>query len=562
MIKKVTLLIGGCLLAASAVSAFEMDRQSMRYVPSRSDTNVPYQHNARPAEGLSGFKADRSRLSPVKMRKMAANAAESGFNVITEAPAGEVKTYAKSSAGYYPIFGYLFTYEDVTSATVVFGDDGKVYFKDLVTMAVSNSYVEGTVEGNTITVSLPQCVLFDEVYGYGYNVSLLRFDAEEEFYLVDEEVTSVTFTIGEDDTISLNIDEDCLLGLTYTDDKSWSGYGDAYMSYEPFNEVANEVPAGLTGERWAMLSGDESHFVDVYSDGTDIYVKGISLQMPDAVVKGTINGDKVTFDTEQYLGIYSNSFMYLLFAKGELEWDDYYEDYLMTYKPVAGPQEYTYDAAAKTLVPVKPDLYMLVNGGKEEVYYLSLLTMPEFKYQEIKPAVPAKPVFEYYDDAIATSGYIEFTFLLPPFDTEGNLIDTDNYHYNIYLDGEVFTFYSDEYQAVEDEITDIPYYFTDDYDFVANGARHMVTFYCEGMETVGVQGFYTVDGVTKASEILTYDVAAAGIGAVRSDVAKEVSGITYYDLTGREIARPASGMFIQKTVYADGSVESVKKIVK
>lgn len=68
------------------------------------------------------------------------------------------------------------------------------------------------------------------------------------------------------------------------------------------------VPDGLETKSYSMMGfsyysyGEVKHDVEVGFDGNDVYVKGLYTQAPDAWVKGVIEGDKVTFAKDQYVG--------------------------------------------------------------------------------------------------------------------------------------------------------------------------------------------------------------------------------------------------------------------
>jgi hypothetical protein len=39
---------------------------------------------------------------------------------------------------------------------------------------------------------------------------------------------------------------------------------------------------------------------------------------------------------------------------------------------------------------------------------------------------------------------------------------------------------------------------------------------------------------------------------------KTISSVVYYDLTGKKIKQPVSGVYLTKTIYADGTMTCVK----
>ena len=80
--------------------------------------------------------------------------------------------------------------------------------------------------------------------------------------------------------------------------------------------VTVSLPSGVTAESWVITtnffanssSGDAVNVsyrsnVQVAFDGNDIYIAGLSYWLPNAWVKGTVDGETATFPTGQYYGI-------------------------------------------------------------------------------------------------------------------------------------------------------------------------------------------------------------------------------------------------------------------
>lgn len=163
-------------------------------------------------------------------------------------------------------------------------------------------------------------------------------------------------------------------------------------------------------------------------------------------------------------------------------------------------------------------------------------------------------------------GYAILEFRLPVVSTEGNLLDKDYYFYNIIIDDEPMEFYPDEYPTLTEVITDIPYNFSDPIEggiatsdmYVMTGT-HTVVIYDGGYDTIGVQGIYTVDGVTNYTDIVYY--STVGVKEV-ADQNREVNAVEFYDLTGRRISNPSNGIFIKKTTFTDGTSKVAKISVK
>ena len=59
---------------------------------------------------------------------------------------------------------------------------------------------------------------------------------------------------------------------------------------------------------------------------------------------------------------------------------------------------------------------------------------------------------------------------------------------------------------------------------------------------------------------LNFTYSTSGVGAQSST--SNVQRTTYYDLMGREVATPAHGLFVKKSVYADGTTATRKYLVR
>ena len=81
-----------------------------------------------------------------------------------------------------------------------------------------------------------------------------------------------------------------------------------------------------------------------------------------------------------------------------------------------------------------------------------------------------------------------------------------------------------------------------------------------GFDTIGVQSVYKYNGTETRSEIVTIDRIPMAVDAVDAD--RNITNVKYYDLTGREVAEPASGIFLKRVTFDDGSVTTSKKVIR
>lgn len=126
--------------------------------------------------------------------------------------------------------------------------------------------------------------------------------------------------------------------------------------------------------------------------------------------------------------------------------------------------------------------------------------------------VPADPIAVEWYDCGDESGFSRFYFTLPTTDVDGNELNPEYVSYSIFIDNgngaELFTFPAEDYtyDLYSEDITEVPYsLYSDAVDFT----NHYVYMYhtnSEGYtplftENIGIQAYYTVDGVRSASNI-------------------------------------------------------------
>ena len=75
---------------------------------------------------------------------------------------------------------------------------------------------------------------------------------------------------------------------------------------------------------------------------------------------------------------------------------------------------------------------------------------------------------------------------------------------------------------------------------------------------MGIQVYYTINGVKNASKIVYLEVFPdTGVDELNAD--KQVADVRYFNLAGQEMAQP-SGMTIQVTTFTDGTRTATKVI--
>lgn len=523
-----------------------------------------------------------SELSAKRLQRIAntnqsrARRLESKYGIITEAPAGKEILYKKNAVEFFVSpWGFVFSnYEEDMIGRIVFADDNTVYIKDPISTFPRGTYMKGTIdENNVITVNLPQPIAWEIYEGeeYLYNVDRLKFENDEDggSYYQDEENREIKFILNDNGELTFDDDSngEIILGLFDVAESFWLGPGEYNITYTPFDEQATTLPDGVTAEDWVLKKGLEGKRIKVAFDGNDVYMGDLYENTPDGWVKGTRYDNKVEFATDQYLGAdeHYGYHTYFLTADYGETWNEDYEyweqGYTKTDKIVL-----TYDEANNTLTAdSEGDSTMLINSGKNNIFYVYAYDAPVIKKYvpgagALKPMTPIILDFGIYEEY----GYGYIVFDIAMFDVDGNFLDPDKIHYNLFMDDELFTFYTDEYKKLEEDMTDIPYAFTDNAAIIyTDGTMHGLYFYTTEFNKLGIQVTYTADnGETAKSDIAWYHVTANGINSAKTGSETDVKSVIYTDLAGRKLSAPAKGITIKTVNYADGTVKSFKLIKK
>ncbi|MDE5788762.1 MAG: hypothetical protein K2H79_09550, partial [Bacteroidaceae bacterium] len=230
--------------------------------------------------------------------------------------------------------------------------DNDVYVQG-ISAAFPNAWVKGTIDGTTVKFDK-----FQYVGKYGtYDCWFVGVNPQT------AEMKDVTATYDAEAKV-----------ITFADDALINAATDKVYYLNWFSNVSiskDEVeipelvvlPSGAQTEDWYMNGGTLENQAEVAVTNqkikvafvdNDVYVQGITTDLPNAWVKGTIDGSAVTFAGFQFVGEYSGMncwFVGFNTNTGEL-------------KDVTA----TYDAEAKTITFAD---HILINAAKDKVYYLN-----------------------------------------------------------------------------------------------------------------------------------------------------------------------------------------------
>lgn len=526
--------------------------------------------------------AEATRMTPAGTLKKAPMAAPaewkfdvSADDIIYDQPAGELKLYSKA-ANYYgsSMWGIMEGSSDGLPCNVVEGENGEFYIYNPFSALDSKTWLKAQVEGDRMTVKLPQAIYADSdgENNYVYVAQMCHYepvDEESGLYYANEGETEILFS-KEGDSWVMHAPEEVnehpvIMGLVAADDGTWCAFSDWNMRFTPFNGETVTPPASLRTEKWLMTFPLEGNYicgnpVTIGIDGSDIYMKGFSESFPEGWIKGTIADGKATFPSGQFIGAdeMSNTFAYFYGASAkevyDEEWDFWYtvlsKDDALVFDINPETGEYTTEGT------------LLVNKGDGDVSTVNSYTAPTLKLQEeVTDFVPMDPIPGYYSAPGDYMGCLYFDF--PILNTKGQLLDTSNLYYRVIVDDDVFVFYSDEYAGVEDGTEAIPFDFSNMETigrYSTCNVTHFFYFSFSGFETLDIQTFY-LDGDTeyasKKVRVVGEDVSVDGIASGSMAVAEQ-----WFDLSGRRVVNPENGIYMKRVEYSDGTVRTFKTVVR
>lgn len=440
--------------------------------------------------------------------------------LISDQPEGTLVSYSRSGDANMTFLGYIFN-QTFSGAIgdVVFGDNNTVYVKNVISQYPINSWVKGTINGNTISIDFPQLAL--ELQG-------------ETYYVNYGSINTSNYTLIPAGTLTLNYDE-ATGDITSQDDdfvsgnkvialvdgaNQWTGYADWNLSLKKLNESVVEAPANLQTSVYSLSAdGYSGSLVNVGFDGNDVYLQGFDSSLPENWAKGTISDGKLIIKNKQYLGADNEGgyHHYLLSAEGETKYDPDYEEYYTDYSLVDADITFNYDAATKSF---SNGSSFLINAGKEVANPVSSFEkarIAPFKEVAATPAAPKNVTLyegglSYYQRGYGW-GYISSD--ITPVDVDGNYITPDKLSYAVWIkvNGEVkqLTFSADDYiYQTAPVLTEFAYDYTDNWDITISGLQHSVYYYVIGPEAYGVQTIYRGGGEERRSEIVWADVLTYG----------------------------------------------------
>lgn len=485
-------------------------------------------------------------------------------DMILDQPAGELRQYSRSGQCFDVDAYGLFTHaQDGQLIDMVFAEDGQtVYLNSPVSTALSDAWVEAKIVDGKLHLPLYQCIFYNYNDDYGLGLAKLLVKVDEDGQVnpeVDLEATEATFTIGDDQSLTLDWQDledgtHTVLALIYSDNLEWGGLGDWSTTYTPFTETPAVIPSTVELTDYLIKGLDTAtRPVKAGTDGQNFYISSFG-QGP---MIGQIQGDKVIFESGLYLG-YDN--MMLTYYQTAATYEStYYDEIDYTYYELtpADKLEMQLDPETKTLTAVNANSALVISNLKDEISEIYAYCDPVITpYVEV-PGKPATPSFYDYEDYRDWYGQWFLDFITPLETVNGDYIMPTQLEWAIYVDDEVNVFSPEEGYYLSEDIEWFPADFNDEmggYDIYSELPEHMVYLYDDLFSEIGIQTRACFNGQYFYSDILYFNVDTfeTRIQEVENDdPIVSINTLTTeraarsYDLQGRRLDRNARGLQVR-----------------
>ena len=301
--------------------------------------------------------------------------------------------------------------------------------------------------------------------------------------------------------------------------------------------------------------------VRVGINGIKVYVQGLCQQLPYAWIEGTRDASdgELSFASGQYYGQMKTPY--------GMGYDFYFA---AANYPTSNPTwidegSFSYNSSNGTYS--SRNLLTLNSSATEINPYEFYAGAKLVKIADVAatPATPSVTAYTAYmtNPNNPSEGYGMLQLNVPVESTTGEPLLTDKLGYQLYTeqDGQqaIYTFKSPRYQDVKEDMTLVPYNYTD-YDFYLGGTA--VYFYddLKDVKKLGVQSVYMGGNERHESEISWYNVNTDPSAISTIDSESTPVSVSYTDLQGRKVSANTKGLVLKTTRMSDGTVKTAKTV--
>lgn len=464
------------------------------------------------------------------------------------------------------------TYPD-RPVQVSFSEDGKsVYFGNLYPSFLTNdmgAWTKGDIQADSTIIVKQQLIIDYDVLGDEstfYSLYAGGYDMAEGV------MTDAVFVLHADGSITQQDPEAYI----------WLGayIGDTYAGLITYETNVEIVPQTVTYEPvtvpetavyteavYDYTNAYNSNVVElgqVATDGNDVYFYGLVPQAQ-AWVKGTLEGNTVTLKKGQYLGDATGYMLELGFIKAKADFSSY--DFVDEVTLDYDPETKTYTMLRE---PETNDIYMIAEMTVSGAIYLYNFDFTIKPYDGPKASIPEDPINLTFYNFWESSQAYAVLFNHTPYGTDGSYLVPENRYYYIYLDEEILTFDPETYVGLTEEMTLIPWFFTDsNTDIYGSDTQHFAYIYDPLFEKVGVQFVYFFEDQPYYSNIVYIDpegnvttVEVEQPNSITQTGDAKVSGMEYFNAAGQRQNCQQKGFNLVRVTLTDGTQKTYKMYVK
>ena len=259
------------------------------------------------------------------------------YGLILSPDEGEIRFYNCSGDTYSPNQEEQSSESLGGTTAVVYCEDGTVYMNRIV----PNYYTAYWIKGYAVDTALVFPVAQPIAYNSNYKCTLSVYWGEKESSTKIEEQSAIIFKKVDDNLVMQKPSGELFLGVFWDDDNSWTRCAVDAMTLTFDTEYKSPsmdlvvLPEGAEVQEWYAL-GDGSQVtnnVKIAFVDNEVYVSNLTKEFPESWIKGTIEGNTVTFPIYQYVG---DAYGYNIWAIG-FDWNSYVLPKItMTYNAEAG----------------------------------------------------------------------------------------------------------------------------------------------------------------------------------------------------------------------------------
>lgn len=289
--------------------------------------------------------------------------------VIDKQPDGIIKSYERAGYAYYTNDGYVRRGAQTGTINIVYGKDGNVYLQNPLSKLQTETWVKANINDDSTQITLPlgQAIYYDTNMNDSIVLALMDFDEDYEEFYEDTNAKTVTYTVNNEQIKLEGTSRYKVMAAMWATSKIWADAADYETKYtlKMGEDTLVSVPEGLAVDKYKLKArsyiteNPTSYSISIGFEEKNAYIQGIFSEVPDAWIKGIVNGNTLTFPKGQFLGkTYDGKNAYYMIATNHQNTSEI-QDFVLTYDEET--QQYS------------SDQFLVLNTTKNTVYLMEAL---------------------------------------------------------------------------------------------------------------------------------------------------------------------------------------------